>query len=185
MFKCEVIGNLGADAQIKGENGKQFIAFNVAHTDKWTDEAGQQHEETTWVQCIINDTAAKVLPFLLKGKSVFVRGNARLRVFSSAKERRMVAGVTINVRDIELIGGQVDLIPRQLNDEQGVIYPVYKAFYIDPNIKKKPANLLDAQFHKYVVDKNGFITRVQEEPAQADEALQANEYQGENAKTFD
>ena len=60
MFKCEVIGNLGADAQIKGENGKQFIAFNVAHTDKWTDEAGQQHEETTWVQCIINDTAANV-----------------------------------------------------------------------------------------------------------------------------
>lgn len=160
MFKAEVIGNLGADAQIKGENGKQFVSFNVAHTDKWTDEAGVAHESTQWVSCIINDTTTKILPFLTKGKQVYVRGNATLRVFSSEKERRMVAGININVRDIELVGGSTDLVPRNLNDEQGVIYPVYKAYYLDPTLEHKPAQLLDTQLNRYLVDNNGFITRV-------------------------
>lgn len=106
MLKLEVIGNLGANAMVKGENGREFISFNVAHTDKWADQGGQVHEQTQWVSCIINGKDSKVLPYLLKGKSVFVRGDARLRVFSSAKERAMVAGVTITVREIELLGGK-------------------------------------------------------------------------------
>lgn len=160
MFKAEVIGNLGADAQVKGENGKQFISFNVAHTDKWTDDAGVAHESTQWVSCIINDAMSKILPFLTKGKQVYARGNATLRVFSSEKERRMVAGITINVREIELVGGSTDLVPRNLNDEQGIIYPVYKAYYLDPALSPKPAQLLDSQMNRYIVDENGFVTRV-------------------------
>ena len=35
MFKVEVIGNLGADAQVKDANGTKFITFRVAHTEKW------------------------------------------------------------------------------------------------------------------------------------------------------
>lgn len=106
MFKVEVIGNLGADAQIKGENGKQFVSFNVAHTDRWTDAAGVQHDNTQWVLCIINNVESKVCQYLVKGKTVYVRGDARLRVFSSQKERAMVAGITVNVREIELVGGR-------------------------------------------------------------------------------
>lgn len=184
MFKVEVIGNLGADALIKGENGKQFISFNVAHTDRWTDDAGVSHETTQWVSCIINDAASKVLPYLVKGKSVFVRGNAKLRVFSSEKERRMVAGITVNVQDIELIGGQVDAVPKNLNDANGVIFPIYKAFYIDPSIKKKPSFLLDSQLNQYQVDKNGFVTRVDQTTEQNAGTNAENQHQGENAKPF-
>lgn len=184
MFKIEVIGNLGADAQIKGENGKQFISFNVAHSDRWTDEAGTTHEQTQWVSCIINDTQSKVFQYLLKGKTVFVRGDARLRVFSSEKERRMVAGVTVNVREIELVGGKVDPIPSQLMNDDGLIFNVYKAFYIDPNTKPKPKELHDRSLNLYAIDKNGFVTQVvtqQEQPAQGDDMSQ---YQGDKAKPF-
>lgn len=185
MFKVEVIGNIGADAVIKGEAGKQFISFNVAHTDRWTDGEGVNHEQTQWVQSIINDTASKVLPYLVKGKSVYVRGDARLRVFSSERERRMVAGITVNVREIELIGGQVDAVPRRLNDNQGVLYEIYKAFYLDPNLPNKPTELLDSQMHKYAVDKNGFVTRLADSAAQSSQPAGSSEYQGEDAKTFD
>lgn len=184
MFKVEVIGNLGADAQVKGENGKQFISFNVAHTDRWTDGEGVSHETTQWVSCIINDAASKVLPYLVKGKSVFVRGNAKLRVFSSEKERRMVAGITVNVQDIELIGGQVDAVPKSLNDAEGALYSIYKAFYIDPNLEKKPTELLDTQMNRYEVDKLGFVTRIVQTAGQGAETNTENPHQGENAKPF-
>lgn len=167
MFKIEVIGNLGADAQVKGENGKQFISFNVAHSDKWTDEAGTVHESTQWVSCIINDVNSKVKDYLLKGKTVYVRGDARLRVFSSEKERKMVAGVTVNVREIELVGGKVDPIPGQLYNSEGSMFQVYKAYYIDPSTKPMPTELNDPSLNKYAIDKNGFVTRVQEQKEQA------------------
>lgn len=163
MLKCEIIGNLGADAQVKGENGKQFISFNVAHTDKWTDEAGTVHEQTQWVSCIINDVNTKVLPYLLKGKTVYVRGDARLRVFSSEKERRMVAGMTVNVREVELLGGSADEVPRQLLTSDGLLVPTYKAYYIDPAMPDKPTELFDRNMQKFAVDKNGFVTKIAEE----------------------
>lgn len=184
MFKIEVIGNLGADAQIKGENGRQFISFNVAHTDTWTDDAGQKHEQTQWVSCIINDVNSKIRQFLIKGKTVYVRGDARLRVFSSEKERRMVAGVTVNVREIELIGGSTRDIPRQLNDKDGLLFNVYEAYYIDPSIEKKPAELFDRQMNAYQVDNNGFVTKSQQASVEATKEGEDNPYNGENAKTF-
>ena len=35
MIKLEIIGNLGADAEVKVYNGNKFVTFRVAHTDKW------------------------------------------------------------------------------------------------------------------------------------------------------
>lgn len=184
MFKAEVIGNIGADVQIKGEAGKQFLSFNVAHTDRWKDDAGTTHESTQWVSCIVNDVNSPVRPYLLKGKTVYVRGNASLRVFSSEKERRMVPGITINVRDIELIGGQTDIVPRQLNDKNGLLYNVFKAYYIDPSLKKKPKALFDRSMALYDVDSNGFITKHVQAVAQGSDGESSSEYQGENAKVF-
>lgn len=185
MFRIEVIGNLGADAQIKGEGERKFISFNVAHTDRWRDDDGTTHESTQWVSCIINDVNSKVLPYLLKGKSVYVRGEGRLRAFSSEKERKWVAGVTVNVREIELIGGQVDPVPARLAMKDGTLLNIYKAFYIDPTIDKKPTELYDGAMNKFAVDKNGFVTRMQPTASDGSAVGTDNEYQGENAKTFD
>lgn len=34
MLQVEIIGNIGNDAQVKDFNGKKYIAFNVAHSEK-------------------------------------------------------------------------------------------------------------------------------------------------------
>ena len=34
MLQGEVIGNLGADAEIKEFSGRQYVSFSVAHTEK-------------------------------------------------------------------------------------------------------------------------------------------------------
>lgn len=113
MLQSTVIGYIGGDAECKNVNGNEFIAFRVANTEKFTDQAGQVHESTTWVDCIMNGKP-KVFEFLKKGTLVFCSGNTSLRVYSSAKDRCMKAGLTINVRSIELLGGKADEVPSVL-----------------------------------------------------------------------
>lgn len=106
MIKVEIIGNLGADAQLQEKNGNKFVAFRVANTDKWVDKStGQVIESTQWISCTLNGDGGALLPYLTKGTKVFVRGNAQFVIFSSAKTRQMEVGVNLFVREIELCGG--------------------------------------------------------------------------------
>lgn len=107
MIKVEIIGNLGADAQLQEKNGNRFVAFRVANTDKWVDKStGQVIESTQWISCTLNGDGGALLPYLKRGTKVFVRGNAQFVIFSSAKTRQMEVGVNLFVREIELCGGQ-------------------------------------------------------------------------------
>ena len=130
MLQSICIGNLGSDAEVKSSNGKEFTTFRIAHTEKWTDDAGQVHENTIWVDCIMNGKP-NVVEYLKRGQQVYVTGSISLRVYSSAKDRCMKAGLTINVRSVELLGGKKDEVPSQLIDNtDGKIYNVKKWFHI-------------------------------------------------------
>lgn len=162
MLQLEVLGNIGADAQVKSAQGSKFISFSVAHTDKWKDADGMEHRETTWVDCIINGDDSKVFPFLKSGVRVWVRGLARLRVFSSAKDRKMKAGITLNVRDIELCGGSSDEVPRELIvPADGSIVKVTKHYWtglVDLKLKENETRtLIDRQGFEYVLQPDGFV----------------------------
>ncbi len=130
MFRASIIGNLGADAHIEQNNGRPFVSFNVAHNDRFSREDGTQVERLQWVSCALNGDGGKLLPFLTKGRSVYVEGRCSVRVFSSEKERRMVAGVNISVDHVELIGGASDLVPSRLFDTEGVMHNVSKSYWI-------------------------------------------------------
>lgn len=106
MIKLEIIGNLGADAEIKQYNGNKFVSFRVAHTDKWVDQqTGVISTQTTWVSCSLNGDGKGLTPYLKKGTKVFVRGTPNFVVYSSPKTHKMETGVNLFVRDIELCGG--------------------------------------------------------------------------------
>ena len=47
MLQIEVIGNIGADAEIKEFGGKKYVSFNVAHSERRKDANGTT-VETTW-----------------------------------------------------------------------------------------------------------------------------------------
>lgn len=44
MFRGEIIGNLGADAEVKVSNGSKFVTMRIAHSDVYKDEQGNKHE---------------------------------------------------------------------------------------------------------------------------------------------
>lgn len=164
MLQFEVIGNLGADAQVKTENGRQFVSFNVAHTDAWQAQDGQQHKSTQWVSCAMNGDGGNLLQYLRKGKTVYVQGRGSARIYSSPKEHRMVAGLNISVDRIELLSGSDDVVPRRIVSTDGELIDVNKAYYIDINkakamgASKNKSVLMSSQSgQQFSVDGNGFV----------------------------
>ena len=168
MLQAMLIGHLGADAEAKSTNGNDFITFRIANTDKWNDESGQVHEQTTWVDCVMNGKP-KVLDYLKKGQLVYVAGRISLRVYSSAKERCMKAGLTINVRQVELLGGKSDDVPSLLFTEDGKEQVnVGKYFFspaaIDEAGQKKSRILCSKSGERFVQDIDGWIKRDSVQP---------------------
>lgn len=110
MIKIEVIGNLGADAQVQTHNGNKFVSFRVANTDSWSDKTtGEIHKETQWISCTLNGDGGSLTSYLKRGVKVFLRGNAQFVVYSSPKTKRMEVGVNLFVREIELCGGSKEI----------------------------------------------------------------------------
>lgn len=168
MLKVELIGNLGADAEIRESNGSKFVAMRVAHTRKWQAEGGEDREATIWVDVTLNDPEAKVIPFLKAGVKVFVRGSATLRVYSSQKDRCMKAGLTVSANEIGLCGGFSEEVPRQLIlPNTGQIIDVNKAYFanVDTSHWKKDdrGQLVDQKGNAYTLEKGGRVYPAQGE----------------------
>lgn len=172
LFIC--IGNLGADAEFKSENGNEYVKFNVAETRRWKDQQGNTREETVWNSCIMHGRNEKLLPFLTKGTKVMVMGRGSVRVYSSPKLRQMVAGININVDRLELIAVNREEVDRQVVTPEGSLLNVQKLYYVDYNIARQfakedsPAIFYNRKGEAaYYVDFNGFVTPIKSEEAPA------------------
>lgn len=105
MLKLAVIGNLGADAEMKNFNGETFCSFRVAHTSKYTDrQTGQVIETTQWVSVTINRDTANLLPFLTKGTKVWCWGDCSTRLYIGHDGQKH-AGLNLRAQAVELCGG--------------------------------------------------------------------------------
>lgn len=97
MLKLEIIGNIGADAQIQNHNGAEFVSFSVAHTEKIGDKT-----DTIWVSCTTQNK--KIAQYLTKGTKVYVRGNASVKTFKNNQGVTMAA-INLFATEIEFCGG--------------------------------------------------------------------------------
>lgn len=153
MFTTVIIGNLGADAELHTENGKEFVSFKVAHTDRYNDSNGE-HEETVWVSCVMNGRLDKLRPFLTKGTRVCCIGDTRLRTYHSKKMQRLVAGANLFVRQIELVGARPDGVPTALFREDGAQVCLIKFYWADGLTS---TTLFDRDGVGYTVDAKGWV----------------------------
>lgn len=162
MLQVQLIGNIGADAEVKVTDGHEFVSFRVAHNDSYTDANGNKVDKTQWIDCTMNCASGRpaVLPYLKGGTLVYVVGSLSTRVYSSAKDRCMKAGINIHVQRLELLGGQVDAVPRRLYTTDGVQVDITKHYLAG----EKSATLVDTRGRQYVTDKQGWVKPV-EEPA--------------------
>lgn len=154
MLQVIIVGNLGADAKMQESEGRKFTSFRVAHNERWKDQNGQEHSTTQWVDCTMNEWP-KVAEYLKAGTTVAVIGSATLRTYSSEKDRCIKAGMRVQVRNVELIGGAADIIPTRLADKDGVIHTVNKYYNTDMTF----ATLYDNKGNAYTTDANGWVQK--------------------------
>lgn len=101
MLQVQVIGNLGADAEMKEINGKQYSAFRVAATSR---------NETTWVS-ILYSYRENLHKYLIKGQQVFVQGEGRVNLYTSKSDGKTSADLSVLASMLQLCGSKADNRP--------------------------------------------------------------------------
>ncbi|MCS7074256.1 MAG: single-stranded DNA-binding protein [Bacteroidia bacterium] len=107
MLKLTLIGNLGADAEIRDVNTSKVITFSVAHTEKIKGE-----DKTTWVRCNYwrnqGDSTA-VSEYLKKGTQVYVEGVPSMNIYT---KQDGTTGVSFECRVsvIQLLGNRPSVL---------------------------------------------------------------------------
>ncbi len=155
MLIATLIGNLGANAEIKTADGREFVSFRVAHNDSYKGADGTRVESSMWVDCTMSCASGRpaVLPYLTKGTAVCVVGQVSTRVYSSEKDRCMKAGLKIHVQRVELIGAAGDNCPRRLYTKDGVMVDVLKYFHADT----QETTLYDQRGNAYTIAEGGWV----------------------------
>jgi len=83
LNKVQLIGNLGADPEVKSfNNGGKVCNLRIACSESWKDKnTGERKEKTEWVSvAIFNDGLVGVAErFLKKGSKVYLEGQLQTR----------------------------------------------------------------------------------------------------------
>lgn len=81
--KCILIGNLGADPEIRRtQDGRPIANLRIATSESWRDkQTGERKEKTEWHRVVIfNEGLCKVVEqYLLKGAKVYIEGQLQTR----------------------------------------------------------------------------------------------------------
>ncbi len=79
LNKVMLIGNLGRDPELRyTPSGRPVTTFTMATSRRWTDQSGQQQEETDWFTIEAWDRLAEICAnYLGKGRQVYVEGRLK------------------------------------------------------------------------------------------------------------
>ena len=103
--KAILVGNLGADAELRHIDGGSTVAsFRLATSESWTDKGGARQDKTEWHTVNVWGKQAETLAeYLTKGRQVYVEGKIQTREYEKGGEKRWVT--EIRADRINLLGG--------------------------------------------------------------------------------
>lgn len=105
--KVQLIGNLGADPEIKQmENGKKLAKVSLATNESYKNNSGELVKETQWHNLVIWGKTAEVAEqFLTKGSEVVVEGKLVTRNYTDKEGvKRYVTEIQVN--ELLLLGSK-------------------------------------------------------------------------------
>jgi single-strand DNA-binding protein len=111
LNKVMLIGNLGADPEVRStNNGSRVANLSLATSRQWTDQKGEKQEKTEWHKVIcwnnkgfmLADLAEK---YMKKGDKVYVEGRLEYRTWED-KEKQTRYVTEIVAREIILLGSR-------------------------------------------------------------------------------
>ena len=104
-----LIGPLGNDAtRRRTRNGVAVIQFPVVTIRRWTTDAGDEIESSTWHYIVYwgsrkTRSLEGIFPYLISGKTVGVRGELHLNERNDDGERRY--RTEVRTRDVTVLSG--------------------------------------------------------------------------------
>lgn len=109
LNKMTIIGNLGADPEVRYLDGGAVVAqFNVATTEKYTNRNGEKIEQTEWFRVELwNDQAKVAEKYLKKGNPVYVEGRLRTEVWTD-KDGKERTSLRVRANMMQLLGSPND-----------------------------------------------------------------------------
>lgn len=105
--KAILIGNLGADPELRYTPGGQAVAsFSIATTERFKNKDGEQQERTEWHNIVCWGRQAEIAnEYLRKGSSVYIEGRIQTRSYDD-KDGIKRYRTEIVTRQMQLLGGR-------------------------------------------------------------------------------
>jgi single-strand DNA-binding protein len=111
LNKVTLIGNLGADPEVRSTTGGNRVAtFSLATSRSWSGPSGDKQEKTEWHRCVVWNSKASTLAdiverYLKKGDKIYVEGRIEYRQWQD-KENQTRYTTEINVRELIMLSGK-------------------------------------------------------------------------------
>ncbi len=105
--KAILIGNLGADPELRYTPGGQAVAnFSMATTEKFKNKEGEQQERTEWHNIVCWSRTAEIAnEYLKKGSPVYIEGRIQYRSYDD-KEGIKRYRTDIVAQRLQLLGSR-------------------------------------------------------------------------------
>jgi single-strand DNA-binding protein len=105
--KVILIGNLGADPEVRFTPGGQAVAnFRIATSESWNDKNGQKQERTEWHRIVVWGKLAELCgEYLKKGRQCYVEGRLQTREWTD-KENRKNYTTEVVATGVTFLGGR-------------------------------------------------------------------------------
>ncbi|GAB4202607.1 MAG: hypothetical protein OHK0013_16020 [Sandaracinaceae bacterium] len=107
LNKAMLIGNLGADPELKfTQGGQAVLRIRLATTERYQNKAGENQERTEWHTVVVWGKRAEALHKILhKGRTIYVEGRIQTRSWEDKDGGKRYA-TEINANEILLLGGR-------------------------------------------------------------------------------
>lgn len=110
MNKCQFIGRLGRDPEVKQmPNGRAVANFSIACGQSWKDkQTGEKKERTEWINIVAFEKLGEICgQYLKKGSQVYIEGRFTTRKWQD-KEGKDRYTTEVIAEQMQMLGGKRD-----------------------------------------------------------------------------
>ena len=106
--KAIIIGNLGADPEVRTTpSGQAVCNLSIATSENYNDRSGQRQERTEWHRVVLWGKLAELAQrYLAKGRKVFIEGRIQTRSWDDQQTGQKRYSTEIVARDMVFLDSQ-------------------------------------------------------------------------------
>jgi single-strand DNA-binding protein len=110
--KVILVGNLGANPEMRFTQGGQAVAnLRLATTERWNDRNGQKQETTEWHRVVVFGKQAEIVgQYLTKGRQVYIEGRIQTRQWQDQQGQKRYTTEIVAQR-VQMLGGRSERSP--------------------------------------------------------------------------